>query len=155
MAANLAAFSQLWDVNPTFAPHVLCTTQLSHARHVSPAHSKLRGQQTWPRTDENVFRFRGPKSPDSRGRSDHTLPGKKALLASGISLPGAETATRVVTLGKRRQAVNTLLISRRDATVPFQREGDRPDDPATPIRAEHRGAGAAQSRVAGSRDGRR
>ena len=58
MAANLAAFTQLWDVNPTFATYVPCTTQLSDAWHMSPAHSKLRSQQPSLRANENVFRFR-------------------------------------------------------------------------------------------------
>jgi len=56
MAANLAAFAQLWDFNPTFATYVPCTTQLSHAKHMSPAHSKLCSQQTSTRPNENAFR---------------------------------------------------------------------------------------------------
>ena len=79
MAANLAAFAQLWDFNPTFATYVPCTTQLLHAWHMSPAHSKLCGQQTSVRANENAFRLRRAKPPDSRGLPDHPLLQTKTL----------------------------------------------------------------------------
>ena len=51
--------------------------------------------------------------------------------------------------------METLLIRRQDATVSFRLERIRPTTQQRRSGAEHRCASAAQSRVAGSRDGRR